>query len=323
MSGTSMATPFVAGSVALLLEANPNLSPDEIELILTRTAKPMSGYGYHEVGAGYIDVLAAVGMASQMTGTRQGFLGGVTAWSSQGKWIELADGDPLVSYSGTWSGVSATGADGGSYKKATVSKKSVPRATFAFQGKSFQIRYPRDSKGGLADVYVDGVYRGPINFYSATAGYTGRFPVTSSANGLHVVELRGVKGNAYFDGALTDGKVFATNTRLVDESQTFTGLMGPSAQNLEVDSYPITVGSNVTTIKAELSWTGGVDIDFGLVDPDGVEVASGATLANPEVLEYAVTKPGTYTYQVKGFATVVANYTLKSTQTRAEVTAAP
>ena len=323
MSGTSMATPFVAGTAALLLEANPNLSPDEVELILTRTATPMPGYGYPEVGAGYINVLAAVDMASKMTGTRQGFLGGVTAWSSQGKWTETADGNSLVTYGGAWSSVSAADADGGSYKKATVSKKSVPRATFAFQGKSFQIRYPRDSKGGLADVYVDGINRGQLNFYSATAGFTGRFPYTSGTNGLHVVELRGIKGNAYFDGALTDGRVFATTTKLVDEMQTFTGLMGPSAQNLEVDSYPITVGSNVTTIKAELSWTGGVDIDFGLGDPDGVEVASGASLSNPEVLEYAVTKPGTYTYQVKGFATVVANYTLKSTQTRAETSAAP
>jgi hypothetical protein len=323
MSGTSMATPFVAGTVALLLEANPNLSPDEIELILTRTATPMPGYAYHEVGAGYINVLKAVGMASEMPGTRQGFLAGVTAWSSQGKWNELADSDSLVSYSGSWSGVSAAGADGGSYKKAAVSKKSVPRASFAFQGKTFQIRYPRDSKGGLADVYVDGVNRGQISFYAATAGYSGRFPYTSASNGLHVVELRAIKGNAYFDGALTDGRVFATNTRLVDDTQTFTGLMGPSAQNLEIDTYPITVGSDVTTIKAELGWSGGVDIDFSLVDPDGVEVASGASLNNPEVLEFAVTKPGTYTYQVKGYATVAANYTLKSTQTRAETTVVP
>jgi hypothetical protein len=323
MSGTSMATPFVAGTVALLLEANPDLSPDQVEMILMQSAKPMAGLGYHQVGAGYIDVLAAVDLASKTTGTRQGFLAGVTAWSSQGKWVPVADGDPLVALSGSWTSVAAAGATDGSYRKATVSKKSVPRASFACQGRSFQLQYPRDSKGGLADVYVDGVYRGQLNFYSATASASGRFPYTSDSSGLHLVELRAVKGNAYFDGALVDGKLFATNTKLVDESQTFNGLMGPSAQNLEIDSYPITVGSNVTTIKAELGWSGGVDIDFSLVDPDGVEVASGATLNNPEVLEFAVTKPGTYTYQVKGYATVAANYTLKSTQTRAETTVVP
>ena len=322
LSGTSMATPFIAGTVALLLEANPELSPDQIEMILMKTAKPMP-YGYHEVGTGYVDVLAAVDLASKTVGTRQGFLQGVTAWSSQGKWNALADGDALASYAGSWSAVSAAGATDGGYKKASVSKKSAPRVSFAFQGRDFQVQYPRDAKGGLADVYVDGLYRGTINFYAASTGYTGRFPLRMAGSGLHVVEIRGTKGNVYFDGALVDGKLFPTTTKLVDETQTFTGVMGPSAENLEIDSYPITVGNDVTTIKAQLGWSGGVDLDFSLVDPDGVEVSSGATLANPEVLEYAVTKPGTYTYQVKGYATLLANYTLTSTQTRAVTTASP
>ncbi|HEY0321840.1 MAG TPA: S8 family serine peptidase [Pyrinomonadaceae bacterium] len=60
ISGTSMATPFAAGVVALMLDADPTLKPDEIKQILTDTATKMPGYQDFEVGAGYINAYAAV-----------------------------------------------------------------------------------------------------------------------------------------------------------------------------------------------------------------------------------------------------------------------
>ncbi|HYG11011.1 MAG TPA: S8 family serine peptidase [Pyrinomonadaceae bacterium] len=60
ISGTSMATPYVAGVIALMLDADPTLQPDEIKQIITETATRMPGYADHEVGAGYINAYAAV-----------------------------------------------------------------------------------------------------------------------------------------------------------------------------------------------------------------------------------------------------------------------
>src|ERR1051326_3199063 len=60
ISGTSMATPFVAGTVALMLDADPTLSPDEVKQIITDTASRMPGREEWEVGAGYINAYAAV-----------------------------------------------------------------------------------------------------------------------------------------------------------------------------------------------------------------------------------------------------------------------
>ena len=59
-SGTSFSAPQVAGAIALMLEANPKLSPAEVRDILQRTATPLSAYYAHEVGAGVLNTHAAV-----------------------------------------------------------------------------------------------------------------------------------------------------------------------------------------------------------------------------------------------------------------------
>ncbi|MFQ3250929.1 MAG: serine protease AprX [Glaciecola sp.] len=60
MSGTSMSAPHVAGIVALMLEANPNLTWREVKAILQETATNMPGRETWEVGAGYANAYAAV-----------------------------------------------------------------------------------------------------------------------------------------------------------------------------------------------------------------------------------------------------------------------
>lgn len=69
-SGTSMATPHVSGTVALMLDANPSLTPDQILNTLTTTATPMP-YGEFEAGAGYLDAYAAVNQVAGSTGAAQ------------------------------------------------------------------------------------------------------------------------------------------------------------------------------------------------------------------------------------------------------------
>jgi serine protease AprX len=59
-SGTSFSAPIVAGTIAMMLEANPNLRPAEIKDILQRSATPLPNYFNHEVGAGMLNAYAAV-----------------------------------------------------------------------------------------------------------------------------------------------------------------------------------------------------------------------------------------------------------------------
>jgi serine protease AprX len=60
IEGTSMATPFAAGIVALMLSADITLTPDEVKQILRDTATPMPGYEEFQVGSGYVNAYAAV-----------------------------------------------------------------------------------------------------------------------------------------------------------------------------------------------------------------------------------------------------------------------
>ena len=66
-SGTSMASPHVAGAVAVLLQANPNLTADQARSALQATATPVtaangSALPFWQVGYGYVSLDAAVSL---------------------------------------------------------------------------------------------------------------------------------------------------------------------------------------------------------------------------------------------------------------------
>jgi serine protease AprX len=71
MSGTSMAAPIVSDAVALLLQDEPNLTPDQVKFRLLATAnRSWPGYNPLTAGAGYLDVYAAVkGTSTQSANT--------------------------------------------------------------------------------------------------------------------------------------------------------------------------------------------------------------------------------------------------------------
>jgi serine protease AprX len=74
ISGTSMACPYIVGVTALLLDADPLLTPDEVKGILTETATRMPGYDDYQVGAGYVNAYAAVDKAFNRSKTYGGTL---------------------------------------------------------------------------------------------------------------------------------------------------------------------------------------------------------------------------------------------------------
>ena len=82
-----MAAPVVAGTVALMLQANPNLTPNLIKAILQYTAQLYPGYSPLRQGAGFLNTLGAVRLAKFYTTPQPGDRMPVqSVWSRQIIW---------------------------------------------------------------------------------------------------------------------------------------------------------------------------------------------------------------------------------------------
>src|SRR5262245_12760489 len=94
-SGTSFSAPQVAGTIALMLDVNPSLTPAKIRDILQRTATPMPPYYRFEVGAGMLNAHAAV-LEAAFSARRMG-----TFRASLDRRQARFVNDPLRMFSGT------------------------------------------------------------------------------------------------------------------------------------------------------------------------------------------------------------------------------
>lgn len=87
LSGTSMAAPVVTGTIALMLQANPALTPNLVKAILQYTAEHRKKYDALTQGAGFLNARGAVQLARALTGDQPAAAAAdPTAWSAHIIW---------------------------------------------------------------------------------------------------------------------------------------------------------------------------------------------------------------------------------------------
>ena len=116
MSGTSVSAPMVSGAVAILLQDEPTLTPDQVKYRLMATAnKDWAGYDPSLAGAGYLDIYSAI-YGTTVASANTGLL------ASQ---LLLTGSDPVAWNSVNWNSVNWNSVNWNSVNWNSVNWNSV------------------------------------------------------------------------------------------------------------------------------------------------------------------------------------------------------
>lgn len=157
LGGTSMASPHVAGAVALLLQARPTLTPGQVRAVLQNSAKPRPFSAdlsllemVHRQGAGMLDIAQAVQAQASVSPGKLS-LGEFETDAPQTRTLTITnDGPSEVTYTlGHESAVGSTGSYFPTNGTNLVTPVTTQPATLAFSSPSVTV-----PSGGTATVNV-------------------------------------------------------------------------------------------------------------------------------------------------------------------------
>ena len=90
LTGTSMSAPVVSGTIALMMQANPSLTPNLVKAILQYTAEHKARYNEMTQGAGFLNARGAVQVAKSLAASASGAdappISDPTPWNKHINW---------------------------------------------------------------------------------------------------------------------------------------------------------------------------------------------------------------------------------------------
>lgn len=219
--------------------------------------------------------------------------------------VDLDDNDPAIEYRNGWHVEEYANASNGGYhvRQGNGNGKKEPTARLVFDGTQITYFYGTSTKGGSADVYLDGALVKTVSYTGTTKEPTFGDSITFAdlASGSHEIRIVHKSGAAFIDGfqIVGDAKEEAVEARSTTSSST----------TLVSGSTLIVRTVNVTSSDEHLSVVvegGEQPLSVTVLSPAGLPVATGGALIEGTTLTGVDTSlpAGTYTVQAIGAATM-------------------
>ncbi|HEV2852265.1 MAG TPA: hypothetical protein VHC97_05615 [Thermoanaerobaculia bacterium] len=227
----------------------------------------------------------------------------------------IDDADPAVGYRSGWHRVSSPAASGGGYHRRMGSgTNSVARVVFT--GDQITYFFARSNAGGTADVFIDGVLKGTVSYFSASVTPTFGHSVAYSGLGAgsHELRIEPRSGAVYVDGfeLCTGGGANASAVQYRSVTQTSTGTL-----SLTPLTRTVQMGPNDEEISVVVEGMAG-PVTVQLLNSLGSVIASGGALLpgfTASGLDKTVPAPGTYTVKVLNTLGLTSNVTVSIART--------
>jgi len=213
------------------------------------------------------------------------------------------ENDRAISYSSGWHTVTSQNASGGQYRYRNGNATNALSFTFNVANGAtgaLVYHYATSTKGGTADVYIDGVKRGTINFQGASG--TDRAPVFGGSAryeglsaGEHRFELRNMQGGAFIDRFCLESASF-TGTATSGPGSTDAAIrtLAPAQELLQT----VSVAAGTKNISVVAQGGSGANLRVLLLDPAGATLTTVSSTNGTATLDAPVSATGTYVVKV-------------------------
>jgi hypothetical protein len=213
---------------------------------------------------------------------------------------QIEDDDARIAYSNGWHLMNDANASAGHYR-FNSSKDTTHFANLAFdvtgQKGSITYNFAKSTKGGSAEVFLDGVSKGVVSFNGASNKKTPEFGHSVKFDGLktgsHKLEIRNVRGTIYVDSftlenATTNSTPFSGPGRTTSSTNTV------NAGSELLQSVNVEQGATALSVMAESN----APIRLVVVDPSGSIVGISDASDGSASVNMPINQGGTYLVKV-------------------------